>query len=140
MPTIQVVGAIIIENHKLLAAQRAKGRSLGGFWEFPGGKVEPDEDPENAIERELREEFGVKSDILEKFSVEGRSDVKVGQIVLHCFYAKLLGEIIKTTDHDELRWVTEEEAATLNWAPSDVPIVQALIQKGFDYGYGTGNN
>ena len=63
---IAVVGAAIIENNKLLAAKRSEGRSLGGYWEFPGGKINEGETPEEALQREVFEEFGANATIFEK--------------------------------------------------------------------------
>ncbi|WP_461213057.1 (deoxy)nucleoside triphosphate pyrophosphohydrolase [Lacticaseibacillus sp. GG6-2] len=131
MTKIQVVGAIIIRNHKLLAAQRAANRVLGGYWEFPGGKIDPGETPEAAMARELREEFGAQTTVFEKFALDGVAELTFGEVVLHCYYVRLDSEITKTIAHDELRWVTPEEALALDWAPSDVAVMKALVKTGF---------
>lgn len=131
MTKIQVVGAIIIRNHRLLAAQRAANRVLGGYWEFPGGKIDPGETPEAAMARELREEFGAQATVFEKFALDGVAELTFGEIVLHCYYVRLDSEITKTIAHDELRWVTPEEALALEWAPSDVAVMKALVKTGF---------
>lgn len=135
MSEIQVVGAIIIRDHKLLAAQRASNRVLGGYWEFPGGKIEPSESSENAMIRELKEEFGAKATVFEKFSIDGDAELKFGEVILHCYYVRLDSDITKTIAHDELRWVTPEEAIKLSWAPSDVAIIKELAKTGFNYEY-----
>lgn len=135
MSKIQVVGAIIIKDHKLLAAQRASNRVLGGYWEFPGGKIEPLETPENAMSRELREEFGARATVFEKFSIDGVAELEFGEIVLHCYYVRLDSEITKTIAHDGLRWVTPKEALSLSWAPSDVAVINALAETRFNYEY-----
>jgi len=135
MSKIQVVGAIIIKNHKLLAAQRASNRVLGGYWEFPGGKIEPSETPEHAMARELKEEFGAQATVFEKFSIDGIAELKFGEVILHCYYVRLDSDITKTIAHDELRWVTPQEALKLSWAPSDVAVIEALAKTGFKYEY-----
>lgn len=135
MSKIQVVGAIIIKDHKLLAAQRAANRVLGGYWEFPGGKIEPSEDPKDAMVRELREEFGAKATVFDKFSIDGDAELTFGEVVLHCYYVRLDSDITKTIAHDELRWVTPKEALKLSWAPSDVAVIEALVKTGFNYEY-----
>lgn len=135
MKKIEVVGAIILKDHKLLAAQRAAGRSLGSLWEFPGGKIEPGETPEQALERELREEFGAESTIFEPFTINGDAKYDFGEIILYCYYVRLNSQIVKTIEHDELRWVNEKEAGELEWAPTDVPVIQELIKEGFRYDY-----
>ena len=135
MGKIQVVGAIIIKDHKLLAAQRASNRVLGGYWEFPGGKIEPSETPEAAMSRELKEEFGAKATVFEKFSIDGIAELEFGEVILHCYYVRLDSNISKTIAHDELRWVTPDEALALYWAPSDVAVIKALAKTGFNYEY-----
>ncbi|AKP03059.1 (deoxy)nucleoside triphosphate pyrophosphohydrolase [Companilactobacillus pabuli] len=135
MGKIQVVGAIIIKDHKLLAAQRASNRVLGGYWEFPGGKIEPSETPEAAMSRELKEEFGAKATVFEKFSIDGIAELEFGEVILHCYYVRLDSNISKTIAHDELRWVTPDEALALDWAPSDVAVIKALAKTGFNYEY-----
>ncbi|ANZ61099.1 (deoxy)nucleoside triphosphate pyrophosphohydrolase [Secundilactobacillus paracollinoides] len=135
MKKIQVVGAIILKSNKLLAAQRAANRALGSLWEFPGGKIEPDESPENALARELSEEFGAKATIFEPFTINGDATFDFGEVILHCYYARLDSEIIKTIAHDDLRWVTESESLELEWAPTDVPVIKELAKAGFTYEY-----
>lgn len=135
MKKIQVVGAIILKNSKLLAAQRASNRTLGSLWEFPGGKIEPGESPEAALARELSEEFGASATIFDPFFTGGDAEFDFGEIVLHCYYARLDSEITKTIAHDELRWVSKTEAKMLNWAPSDVPVIKELTKASFTYEY-----
>lgn len=135
MSKIQVVGAIIIKDHKLLAAQRAANRVLGGYWEFPGGKIEPSEEPKDAMARELQEEFGAKATVFEKFSIDGDAELTFGEVILHCYYVRLDSDITKTIAHDELRWVSPKEALELSWAPSDVAVIEALAKTGFNYEY-----
>lgn len=131
MKKIEVVGAIIIKNNKLLAAQRSAGRSLGSLWEFPGGKIEPNEAPEQALEREIFEEFGAKSTVFEPFLINGDKKYDFGEVILHCYHTRLDSEIVRTIEHDELRWVTESESKMLEWAPTDVPVIKELVKEGF---------
>ncbi|MFD1486237.1 (deoxy)nucleoside triphosphate pyrophosphohydrolase [Lacticaseibacillus baoqingensis] len=135
MGKIQVVGAIILRDHQLLAAKRAANRTLGGYWEFPGGKIEPGEAPEAAIVRELQEEFGAQATAYQKFDIDGVAELTIGEIMLHCYYVRLDSGITKTVAHDELRWVNADEALALQWAPSDVAVIEALSKTGFNYEY-----
>ena len=106
---IPVVGAAIIENGKLLAAKRTEGRSLGGYWEFPGGKIDSGETPEEALKREVFEEFGANATIFEKIDEPFEKEYDFGVVVLEILYARLDSEITKTIEHEELRWVSEQE-------------------------------
>lgn len=128
---IPVVGAAIIENGKLLAAKRTEGRSLGGYWEFPGGKIDSGETPEEALKREVFEEFGANATIFEKIDEPFEKEYDFGVVVLEILYARLDSEITKTIEHEELRWVSEQEALELSWAPTDVPAIKELVERGF---------
>ncbi|QGN60017.1 (deoxy)nucleoside triphosphate pyrophosphohydrolase [Leuconostoc citreum] len=130
---IAVVGAAIIENNKLLAAKRSEGRSLGGYWEFPGGKINEGETPEEALQREVFEEFGANATIFEKLDEPFEKEYDFGTVVLEILYARLDSEITETIEHEELRWVTEEEALKLGWAPTDVPAIKELVERGFSH-------
>lgn len=130
---IAVVGAAIIENQKLLAAKRSEGRSLGGYWEFPGGKINECETPEDALQREVFEEFGANATIFEKLDEPFEKEYDFGTVVLEILYARLDSKITKTIEHEELRWVTEEEVLKLDWAPTDVPAIEELVERGFNH-------
>ncbi|UOX36402.1 (deoxy)nucleoside triphosphate pyrophosphohydrolase [Weissella cibaria] len=129
---IPVVGAAIIENGKLLAAKRTEGRSLGGYWEFPGGKIDSGETPEEALKREVFEEFGANATIFEKIEEPFEKEYDFGVVVLEILYVRLDSEITKTIEHEELRWVSEQEALELSWAPTDVPAIKELVERGFN--------
>lgn len=121
-----MVGAIIRRGDEVLTARRHPERSAGGLWEFPGGKIEPGESPEQALRREILEELGVE---VEVGALVDRSTAPAGGVIidLACYEARLLGpEPTSSTDHDELRWVGPDELEELDWAPGDVPIIQRL--------------
>lgn len=127
---IHVVGAIIRRGDAVFAARRNPERSAGGLWEFPGGKVEPGETPQQALVREIREELGVR---IEVGAQVDRSQVTVGevQVDLACYEARLVGpEPTASTDHDALIWVPLAELGSLDWAPGDVPIIERMSAGG----------
>lgn len=122
-PPIHVVGAIIVRNGLVFAARRSPERSAGGLWEFPGGKVEPGEQPTGALHRELVEELGVQVQVGELAS---RHTTAVGSalIDLACYWAELQSVTpTASTDHDQMGWFAPQELATLEWSPADVPII-----------------
>lgn len=125
---IRVVGAVIQRGSTVFAARRNPGRSAGGLWEFPGGKVEPDESPEEALARELREELSVEVSV-GPFIDQSVSEVAGATVELSCYTAVLTAEDpVSSTDHDAMTWVDLDELDQLEWAPGDVPIIERLPQ------------
>lgn len=126
MKTISVVGAVIILNDSVLACRRAPFKSQAGLWEFPGGKVEPGESPEDALRREIMEELGVAV-LVKQFVGAGEFQMTDVLIRLDCFQCSLQDDTpVKSKDHDQLRWLEKEQLETVAWAPADIPIVQAV--------------
>ncbi|MEE4543450.1 (deoxy)nucleoside triphosphate pyrophosphohydrolase [Streptomyces sp. V4-01] len=114
-----VVGGILVRGGRLLAARRTAPAETAGRWEFPGGKAEPGEDERAALVRELREELGVEVRPLVR--VPGEWPLTAG-FVLRVWTAELLRGVPEPLeDHDELRWVTPQEAAALPWLDPDRP-------------------
>lgn len=126
---LRVVGAVIVREDRILAARRAPGRSAAGLWEFPGGKVEPGESPQQALARELREELGIEVEIGWLIG-RGEADARDRDRDLHldCYWARLnAAEPAGSTDHDRLEWVDRAHLQGLAWAGPDVPIVEAIV-------------
>lgn len=125
--TILVVCAVLVDpEKKILATQRAAHQSLGGCWEFPGGKVEPGEDHEAALRRELLEELDLGlGDLVPLEPVTHPYDF--GTITLMPFLSRIeTRPEVHLAEHADHAWVSLEEAGSLNWAPADVPILKAL--------------
>lgn len=123
---VHVVGAIIERDGTVFAARRNPERSAGGLWEFPGGKIEAGETPEQALVRELQEELGVEVSVGELVDTS-LSRVADLTIELACYRARLEGAApTSSTDHDALTWVPIDELESLEWAPGDVPIIKRL--------------
>jgi 8-oxo-dGTP diphosphatase len=120
-----VTAAIIVRDGKIFAARRAANKHLAGFWEFPGGKLEINESPEQCLARELREEFGLEASIGDFFMESTyRYDEKL--IRLLAYWVSLHGTIDEMNDHDENCWMESNCLQRLKWAPADKPIVDAL--------------
>ncbi|MFB7995012.1 (deoxy)nucleoside triphosphate pyrophosphohydrolase [Streptomyces sp. NPDC056002] len=123
-PTV-VVAAALHEGGRLLAARRSAPPELAGRWELPGGKVEPGEDPQRALVRELREELGIGAELVAP--VPGEWPLKPGY-VLRVWTARLLsGRPRPLEDHDELRWLGPDEVWSVDWLDQDVPAVKAVL-------------
>lgn len=125
---LRVVGAVIVREQQILIARRAPGRSAAGLWEFPGGKIEPGESPQQALIRELREELGVEVTV---GWLLGRGEADAGDRDLHldCYWTRLDHDgPLASTDHDRLEWVTRDQLATRDWADADVPVVAQILE------------
>lgn len=126
---IAVVGAIIVHDGLVFAARRSPERSAGGLWEFPGGKVEPGETPQEALVRELREELGVRVEVGHRAA---RCTTPVGNalIDLDCYWAALVSDAPShSTDHDTLAWIAPTDLLRREWSPADVPIIEEAFSR-----------
>ena len=115
---IEVVGAAIVRNGKVLCAQRGAGKSLAGYWEFPGGKIEPHETPQEALRREIQEELRCTVDVGRKICVS-RQSYDFGTIRLITFLCQLMEGIPQLTEHQRIQWLAPANILSLNWAPAD---------------------
>lgn len=126
MKTISVVGAVIIVDKTVLACRRAPFKSQAGLWEFPGGKVEAGESPEEALRREIMEELGVPI-VVKQFMGAGEFQMTDVLIRLDCYQCSLQGGTpVRSKDHDQLRWLKKMELQSVIWAPADVPVVACV--------------
>ena len=124
---IKVVGAVIEnENNEILCALRSPDMSLPNMWEFPGGKVEKDENLKEAIEREIQEELDCKIEFLDIFNdnTHEYDNFIVNLITVKC---KLVSGTPIANEHSKLIWLKRENLDSLKWAPADIPAVMQLI-------------
>jgi 8-oxo-dGTP diphosphatase len=123
---LRVVAAVIIRDGCVLACRRNAERSSGGLWEFPGGKVEPGESPQEALAREIREELGVDIEVGELIHRATTSTGAVHVDLSSCA-ARLMGAApTSSTDHDVLRWMQPDQLGELTWAKPDLPVIALL--------------
>ena len=122
---INVVCGIISGNQKVLICKRKTGNSMGGYWEFPGGKIEANEPPNEALKRELEEELGMEVELRNHFTTVIH-DYKYFVIKLIAIKCTFIKASFIMSDHDAYEWV--EVRDLLNWrlADADIPIAKAL--------------
>lgn len=127
MKTIHVAAAIICDGEKFLAAQRGYGEFKDG-WEFPGGKLEPDETGERACIREIQEELHVTIGNLEPLcTVE--HDYETFHLVMECFTCVIAAGTINDSEHENMRWLDADHLWDVDWLPADIKVVKTLESK-----------
>lgn len=124
MKNIEVVAAIFRKDNTIFATEKGYGE-FKGYWEFPGGKVEPEESLEEALRREIREELQVEIHIEEKFT-ELDYDYPKFHLTMHCYFCSVLSGKITLVEATDARWLTKEELNTVNWLPADISLIEEL--------------
>ena len=122
---VHVVGAAILEGGRCLAARRSATTSMPLKWEFPGGKVEPGEAPEEALVREIREELGVEIVVGELLG-RGRGGSRGRAVVLDVYVATLASGRPSFAEHADHGWFAADELDGLDWPEADRPVLAAL--------------
>jgi 8-oxo-dGTP diphosphatase len=120
-----VVGAVIVSEGRVLAAKRGPSGSLPNMWEFPGGKVELSESPQQALAREIREELLVDIRVGEEI-LSTIHEYEFGIVNLTTYYCELPSGIPRLTEHAALCWLSPDEFSCVEWAPADVPAVERV--------------
>ena len=127
MKTIEVVAAIIIKDGHVFATQRGYGE-WQGWWEFPGGKMEAGESPQEALRREIKEELDADVSVGELLeTVEW--DYPNFHLTMHCFVCSLLSESLHLNEHEAATWLTHATLKSVKWLPAD----EILLDKIADY-------
>ena len=121
MKTVRVVAAIIIENDKVFATQRGYGEFKDG-WEFPGGKIEPGETPEEAIVREIKEELDTEVEVTELLDTV-EYDYPNFHLSMGCFICKIKSGDLVLKEHEAAKWLTKDTLGSLEWLPADMGLV-----------------
>ena len=124
MKTVRVVAAIIIENDKVFATQRGYGEFKDG-WEFPGGKIEPGETPEEAIVREIKEELDTEVEVIELLDTV-EYDYPNFHLSMGCFICKIKSGDLVLKEHEAAKWLTKDTLGSVEWLPADMGLVREL--------------
>ncbi|MBR6831875.1 MAG: 8-oxo-dGTP diphosphatase MutT [Fibrobacter sp.] len=124
MKHIEVVAGIIKDGDKIFATQRGYGEFKDG-WEFPGGKMEPGETPQQALARELKEELAIDVNV-GNFLCTVDYDYPTFHLTMHCFYCSVIGGELTLLEHEAAKWLKMTELHSVNWLPADVEVVAAL--------------
>ena len=124
MKQIEVVAAIIRKGDKVFATQRGYG-DFKDWWEFPGGKMEPGETPEQALVREIREELSAEISV-DRFLCTVDYDYPAFHLTMHCYYCHLIDDALHLNEHEAARWLGMDELDSVSWLPADVMVVNEM--------------
>lgn len=124
MKVIRVVAAIIIHDGKIFATQRGYGEFKDG-WEFPGGKIEQGETPEEALIREIREELDSEIEVGELFDTV-EYDYPQFHLSMDCFLCKLQKGKLVLKEHEAAKWLSREQLDSVEWLPADKGLIDKL--------------
>ena len=124
MKTIEVVAAILRDGGRIYATQRGYG-DWKDYWEFPGGKIEPGETPEEALVREIREELGAKIAV-DSYLTAVDWDYPAFHLHMRCYLCRVTDGELTIKEHEAARWLTKDELDSVAWLPADRTIIDLL--------------
>ena len=127
MKSIEVVAAVILKDGKVFATQRGYG-NYKDWWEFPGGKMEPGETPQEALRREIREELSAKIRVDEKImTIE--YDYPKFHLSMDCFWAEIIGGELVLKEAEAARWLDRDELDSVKWLPADEIMLEQIARE-----------
>ena len=124
MKQIEVVAAIIRKDNKIFATQPGYGE-WKDWWEFPGGKMEVGETPEEALKREIREELSTEISV-DEFLSTVEFDYPKFHLTMHCYLCSLLTEALHLNEHEAACWLSKDELDSVKWLPADLEVVEVI--------------
>ena len=124
MKTIRVVAAVISDGEKIFATMRGYG-DFRGLWEFPGGKIEPGETPQEALKREIREELASEISVGELIDTV-EFDYPTFHLSMDCFWCQLIRGNLELLEAAEARWLTKETLKSVDWLPADSGLIEKI--------------
>ena len=122
---MKVTGGLIFKDHKLLSARRAQGGPFSGMWEFPGGKIEDGETPEECMARELKEELEIEVEV-GTLITSNKHRYPNGIFELLVYKVEHISGNFVLNDHDEVKWITIDEISKFDFPPANTPIINYL--------------
>ena len=127
MKQIEVVAAVILHEGRIFATQRGYGE-WKDWWEFPGGKMEAGETPEEALKREIREELSTEISV-DEFLCTVDYDYPQFHLTMHCYLCSLMTDSLHLNEHEAAKWLAKDELDSVKWLPADVKVVKTLMNK-----------
>ena len=124
MKTVRVVASAIRKDNKIFATQRGYGEFKDG-WEFPGGKIEEGETPEQALTREIKEELDTEIQV-GKLIDTIEYDYPKFHLSMDCFWCEIMQGGLELKEHEAARWLSKEELYSVDWLPADVGVVEKI--------------
>ena len=124
MKTVNVVAAVICENGRVFATQRGYGENKDG-WEFPGGKIEPGETPQQALAREIGEELDTRIAVGELLTVI-EYDYPAFHLRMQCFRCRIVEGTPVLKEHEAAKWLNRDELESVNWLPADLKVIEKV--------------
>lgn len=121
---VTVAAAIIVDDGKIFATQRAHGEFKDG-WEFPGGKIEQGETPQQAAKREVMEELDTEIEVGELFDTV-EYDYPDFHLTMYCFFCTVISGDLVLKEHQAARWLTGETLDSVEWLPADIDLIEKL--------------
>ena len=132
MRQIEVVAAIIVKDHKVFATQRGYGECKD-FWEFPGGKIDAGETPEEALCREIKEELDTEIAVGELFTTINY-DYPTFHITMHCYLCTIENGSLTLLEHEAAKWLSLEQLDSVTWLPADLLVIAELQKSCIPFG------
>lgn len=124
MKTVRVVAAVICSEDKIFATARGYGE-FKGQWEFPGGKIEPGETPQEALVREIQEELDVKIEVGDLIDTI-EYDYPSFHLSMDCFWCNVTEGEITLKEAEDARWLSKDELYSVDWLPADMGLIEKL--------------
>lgn len=127
MKTVRVVAAVIRDNDRILATARGYGE-YKGWWEFPGGKIEEGESPEQALIREIREELGVEIEVHDLIGIIDY-DYETFHLHMNCYWATVVKGELQLLEHEAAKWLDASNIESVDWLPADLAVLPKIAEE-----------